>query len=651
MDATSMRRRATFFDRVRGLDWPALATWMLCFALVVYLGLKDGGYDPLVHDQVGIAIWWIALAGVAAGALPRRRLPPLAWTALGCLAAFGVWTALSLDWTESVARTSADLARILGYLGIFALALFARASGSSDRVVSAVAAGVAFVALVALLSRLHPAWFPDAGQTALFIEDSRERLSYPLNYWNGLGALIAIGIPLVLHVATSVRSIPLRALAAAALPMMLLTIFFTLSRGGIAAAGIAVAVFLALASDRLPKVLTLGVAVAGGGVLMIAAAQRDALQEGLSGPVAHQQGDELLVIALIVCLVVGLIQAAISLALANGLRPAWTRLSSRQSLVASVLAAVALAIAAGALDAPGWAADGWDEFKRGENPGEGTGRLGSVAGQSRYDLWRAAADQNSTRPLTGTGSGTFELWWARNGTTEETVRDTHSLYLQTLGELGIVGLFVLAAFLLTVFGGGVWNALRGSPAQRSLLAAALAGCSAFCLTAVVDWMWQIPVLAICLLLLASVAVSGVPPSDRDEEAGLRLPLRLGFGLVALVAIAAIAIPLASTSLLRQSEAKVREGDLTGALEAARSAQNVQPDAATPRLQQALVLEQIGDLAAAAEAARRATEIEATDWRNWLVLSRVQAQRGRAAASVRAYRRARSLNPRSAIFQP
>ena len=47
--------------------------------------------------------------------------------------------------------------------------------------------------------------------------------------------------------------------------------------------------------------------------------------------------------------------------------------------------------------------------------------------------------ENTTKPLTGTGSGTFEFWWARDGDTDETVRDTHSLYLQTLGELGIVG--------------------------------------------------------------------------------------------------------------------------------------------------------------------------------------------------------------------
>ncbi len=51
-----------------GWDWAAVATWALCFGLVVFLGLEGGGYDPLVHDQVGIAVWWALLATVAVGA-------------------------------------------------------------------------------------------------------------------------------------------------------------------------------------------------------------------------------------------------------------------------------------------------------------------------------------------------------------------------------------------------------------------------------------------------------------------------------------------------------------------------------------------------------------------------------------------------------
>ena len=107
-------------------DWAAFATWALCFGLVVFLGLEGGGYDPLVHDQVGIAAWWALLATVAAGLLPRRRLGPAALGALGLLVAFALWIGLSLVWTESVEKTLTDFARALSYVAIFALVMASR---------------------------------------------------------------------------------------------------------------------------------------------------------------------------------------------------------------------------------------------------------------------------------------------------------------------------------------------------------------------------------------------------------------------------------------------------------------------------------------------------------------------------------------------
>ena len=636
-------------EYVRRVDWGAVATWALGFGLVVYLGLEGGGYDPLVHDRVGIALWWVLLAAVVVGALPRRRPPLLACVALGLLAAFVAWTALSLSWTESAERTFADLARVAGYLGAFSLAAFGAGSKSAHRMVSAVAAGIAVIALAALLSRLHPAWFPTSHETAQFLSSGRERLSYPLNYWNGLAGLIAIGAPLLLQVATCARSILVRALTAAALPAIALAAFFTLSRGGIAASFIALAVFLAFTPDRLPKLFTALLAGAGGAVLIVAASHRDALQHGLLNDTAQQQGNELLVLTLIVCLVVGLAQAGLSAGLRGNRRPSWTVVSRHRSMAVAAVTALAVVIAAVALNAPGRASDGWAEFKRGEGPGKGTERFGSVAGESRYQFWGAAVDENASKPLTGTGSGTFEYWWTRNTDIPEVVRDTHSLYLQTLGELGIVGFLILAAFLAVVLVGGARHVLRAGR-QRPELAAALAGCVAFCLTAITDWMWQIPVLAVAFLLLSAVLVSVDESGERKGGAGLRPPLRVAGALGALVVIAAISVPLASTSLVRESEADARAGDLPAALSAARSAQNAQSDAASPRLQEALVLESLGELRAAATAARAATERESTNWRTWLVLSRIEAELGDASAAVRDYRRARSLNPFSELFE-
>lgn len=640
-------RRGWAQDFRERVDWAAAASWLLCFGLIVFLGLEGGGFDPLVHDQVGIAVWWVILLTVAVGALPRRRLGATALIALALLAAFALWIVLSLIWTESGERTFIDVARALTYLGTFLLVLITRDPRETQRLIGAVAAGIAFVVAIALLSRLHPAWFDSAQQTGRILE-AEDRLSYPLNYWNALAALAAIGVPLLLQLASGARTLLVRAAAAAALPSVMLTIYFTISRGGIGAAAIATAVFLALAADRLPKLLSLFVAGAGGALLIVLAHDREELREGLGTAVAHDQGTEMLVFCILVGLAVGLLQAAIAYGGRRTERPAWTRPSPQVAATALGAGLLALLLVAAIGNAPGRASDAWAEFKEKGGPGEGTERLGSVAGESRYQFWSSAVDENATAPLIGTGSGTFQYWWAREGEGGETVRDAHSLYMQTLGELGIVGLLLLLGFLGFVLFAGIRRALLSDGAERSRLAAALAGLSVFVLIGAVDWIWQVPAVPVTALLLAvGIVVSG---SAVGEKPRLGVPWRVGTAAAGLAAIVAIAIPLASLSLVRESEAEAREGDLPAALEAARSAQNVEPAAASPYLQEALLLELQRDFPAAEEAAWEATDREPTNWRNWLVLSRIAAQGGDADGAVRAFEEARSLNPHASIFR-
>src|SRR5262245_15699721 len=98
-------------------SWSFAWSWLLGFGLIAYLGFNGGGFDPLVGNQVGIAVWWVLLFAVLVGALPRRRPGTLALCALGLLAAFALWTALSLRWTESTEKTAADVAAVATLLG------------------------------------------------------------------------------------------------------------------------------------------------------------------------------------------------------------------------------------------------------------------------------------------------------------------------------------------------------------------------------------------------------------------------------------------------------------------------------------------------------------------------------------------------------
>jgi O-Antigen ligase len=631
-------------------DWSILWPWALGFGLTVYLGLNGGGFDPLVSDQVGIAAWWVVLFAFGVAALPRLRLAPLAWVGFGLLAAFVIWTGLSLSWTESTEKTAADLARVATYLGIFALGLGSRDSRTSPRMLSAVAAGIVVVALVGLLSRLHPDWFPEAEQTAQFLTSGEERLSYPLNYWNGLAALIAIGLPLLAQLAAKARQIAVRALAAAVMPAMILAIYFTLSRGGIAAAAVVLAVYLALAHDRIPKALTLGLTGAGGAFLILLAHRRPDLVHGHMNAAAHSQGDEMIFIVIAVGVVVGLAQAGIALAGQRTERPGWARVAPRQAAIATAAVAVAVVIGLLAVNAPHRVSNAWSDFRRQEvGAVEGTERLSSFAGESRYQFWSSAVREFKHDPLTGTGSGTFQIWWTRDGDIAETVIDTHSLYLQTAGELGLIGVGLLVGLLVLNLLAGGRAAIRARGDRRSLLAAIFAGTLAFWLTSIFDWIWKLPVIPVVTLLLLAVllTVDTEPEGRRD----LRSPLwlRLGAVAAALVAIVAIAIPLTSTDFLRKSQAQARDGDTAAALDDAHTAQNAMPGAAGPRLQEALLLETESEFPAAAQAATEATDREPNEWRNWLVLSRIEAEQGNADAAIRAYEEARSLNPRNPIF--
>jgi hypothetical protein len=650
METTAtMPRSAGLQSLLRRADGQAIAVWALGFGLVVYLGLNGGGYDPIVRDQLGIAVWWGVLLGLAVGALPLNRLRYGSWVALGLLTAYVAWVALSQVWSDVPESSAEDMGRVVTYLGIFALALSIRSSKGARRMAGALGSGIAVVALVGLLSRLHPAWFPAAAETVESLSANRSRLAYPLGYWNGLASLVAIGLPLLLYVACQARRIVTQALAAAALPAMALTVYFTFSRGGTLAAVVGLLLFFALAHDRLPKAATTAFAGAGAAILIAGAHQRHALDAGLGGPVAHHQGNELLAMALVVCVGVGFLQAAFALALRNGRRPGWT-IPSRRVAVAALGTGIAAVILVGLVaGVPGKASHAWHEFKEAKSVEHGPGRFGSFSSNGRWPFWESTLEEASEAPLIGTGSGSFEAWWTEHREANEGfVHDAHSLYFETLGELGIIGLALIVGFLGWVFVAGARRYLSASRQRRTQLAAVLAGCAAFSLGAAYDWLWELAVLPIAFLLLASVLVSA---GERPRRRSLRPWVRAAGVAVAALAMVAIAIPLSSASAVRSSQAAVRDGKLGAALEQAADGERVEPFAAGPPLQRALVLERLARLGAAERAALEAASREPHQWTVWVVLSRLQALRGKAHASLVSYRKARALNPHSPIFRP
>src|SRR6476469_4613686 len=117
---------------------PAIAAWVLGFALVAYLSFANGGYDAVVRDQVGIAVWWLILIGAAIGVLPLR-FSRFAWTAVGLLTVFAIWTALSTSWSESAERSWIDAAKVATYVGFLVLALAAQRRAAARHTINGVA--------------------------------------------------------------------------------------------------------------------------------------------------------------------------------------------------------------------------------------------------------------------------------------------------------------------------------------------------------------------------------------------------------------------------------------------------------------------------------------------------------------------------------
>jgi hypothetical protein len=286
--------------------------------------------------------------------------------------------------------------------------------------------------------------------------------------------------------------------------------------------------------------------------------------------------------------------------------------------------------------------------------------LASGSGSGRCQFWRAAAEQWQDRPLAGHGAGSYEAWWAQNGTIPYFLRDAHSLYLETLGELGLVGFLLLAGAIVTGLVAGARRLLATADAEEGVtIAAVLAAFLAFLAGAGIDWVWEVTAVSaigVLLLGLATGPATSTAPArlaavdDAPRPSSLR---RYGLGIAVLVAgwvlICAQAVPLLTQYTLAASQDSVREDDLPDALEQALAARQLAPWAASPYLQLALVHEQRDDLPAARASIGEAIERDPLDWRLWLVAARLETRAGDITAARESIARAIELNPRSPLF--
>jgi hypothetical protein len=617
-------------------------------AAVFVLGYRDGSYGPLQRSEAA-AVACLAVCGLVAGGMRLYRPRPFVVLG-GLLAAFTAWTALSVTWTTSADDAVPEVILLGLYLAVFAVVAFTARSRALAVWCDGMAVGVGVIGGVALLSRFFPGLFDAARPNVELLFGSASRLSFPVGYWNGLGILLACCVPLLLRAAVAERGgVARKALAVGFLPAVGTIVYLASSRGAALTAAVAVVVYLGFSGSRWAVAAGATLLGCAGTAAAVAVVTREpALVDRPLSDAAADAGPWAFAALVVVCACTGAAFVALDRVGLGAWRP-----SRRVTTV--IAAASALVVVAGLLaaDLPA-RVEAFTASPLSTGATEGTIRSHFLSGGStgRWQLWASAVDQFESDPLHGGGAGSFESWWAKHGTLPVFVRNAHSLYLETLGELGIVGLVILGGFVLGGLCLGAWVVMLTSATSRYQPAAPVAVFAAFAVAAAFDWIWQLPALGV--VAIACVAMITGAASERRSAASPRGPRAAG---VVAAAAMIVAVPLLGLALLHattelrlelSANASVR-GDGTAAVAEAQAARALEPWSASPLLRLALAEERFGSLRVARAAIDEAVRKDPQDWRLRVIAARLQAKVGDVAAAARSLATARSLNPRSPLF--
>jgi hypothetical protein len=607
--------------------------------LVLYLSFNGGGYFP---GNKGLVAFLLALA--IAARIGCARAPFGGFTRTGLIAAagltgFALWTLVSGSWSHAGGRALVEADQALVYA--LTLVLFTSVPRSSQRLrwmVRGVALAAVAVSLCGLVTRVLPDVWPIAANLA------EDRLSYPLTYWNALGILATLGALLCLGITSSTREPPAAAVAAAAgVPIAATTLLFTFSRGAIAAAAVGMVALVVIGRSR-GLVAGLIATLPASAVAVVTAYNADLLAKPDPTTVAAAAQGHHVAWVVAAC-------AAGAAILRLALIPLDRRLATlrlparmRRPVTLGAWAAAALVVLVALIAAHGPIGRQYDRFVQTDKvkqTGDLRARLTDPGNNHRIDQWRVGRDAFEADPLKGNGAGTYQTLWARNRPDTSTVVDAHSLYVEVLAELGVVGL----ALLLLGIGAALFRVIRrASGANRSLYAAIAAAGVAWAVHAGIDWDWEMPAVSLPIFALGASAVA------RSRRRAVREPPRIGWRAAAVVAAVVVALlPLLLTlsqHYLDQSRDAAGNGDCTRAIDSARSSLDAVGQRAEPYQVIAYCEQQLGRGAASVAAIRAAVKRDPEFWRYRYDQSLLEAAAGldpRAAAQASSARDPRELS--------
>jgi O-antigen ligase len=451
----SIRQRGL---RAGALWWPTLLTaGGVCF--ITFLAKGGLNLESMTTTEIALTL---ASGLVAAGAIvltpaarslvegPKHGLWPV-----GLLFAFTALSALSIVWSVQPDESFQDAGRMLACGAVFgaSVALVRLAPDRWPAILGGLALAAVVVCGYALASKVFPGKLAPANTYA--------RLEEPYGYWNALGLTAAMGAICCMWLgARRAGHVLLSALAYPAMGVMLVTLMLAYSRGALVALAIGLALWLCTVPLRLRGATVLIVGALGAGAVVgwdfsKHALDTDNIALGERAAAGHQLG------VLLVAMVLLLTFAGIAIGFLTGRRPPPRAARARAGAVLLALVALALVVGAGALahshrgftGSISHAADALTN-PNAKPPPNTPGRLTAVASvRARY--WKEALQIFDAHPVVGAGAGGYETARLRYRTATLEVKHAHGFVVQTLADLGVIGL-VLALALL-----GTWMAAAG----------------------------------------------------------------------------------------------------------------------------------------------------------------------------------------------
>ena len=431
--------------RSDALWWPTLLTaGVICF--VTFLAGGGLRLESMTTVEMALTIGsGVIVAGTVLLAPARGRTYGL-WS-VGLLLAFTALTALSVVWSVQPDDSFKDAGRMLAYSGVFgaSVALTRAFPTRWPAVLGGVTLATVVVCGYALLTKVLP------GQ--LDANDIYARLRAPYDYWNAIGLTAVMGVICCLWLgARRAGHALLSALAYPAMGLMLVTIMLAYSRGALVALAIGLALWFCIVPLRLRGAAVLLTGAVGAGLVVAwDFSQHTLTTEGIAlgaRVTAGRQLGALLAAMLVLLTLVGL---AIGFGTGRHAPPRMVRRNAGAVLL-TLLALSVITLAGGLAVShrglPGSISQAFHSLTNTNAKVPNTpGRLTAVASvRARY--WNEALEVLKANPVLGAGAEGYRTARLRYRTAPIEVRHAHGFVVQTLADLGLVGLALALALLV-----------------------------------------------------------------------------------------------------------------------------------------------------------------------------------------------------------